>query len=488
MNWHVLLFVGVCACVGSPEGQEDTDLVTDVDADGDGYTVEEDCDDDNADVYPTALEICDEIDNNCDGVIDDDATDRLTFYADQDGDTFGNMDSSILACLVSDGFVEDATDCDDTDGGVNPAAAEECNAVDDDCDGDVDEDCPVGEDEDGDGFNTTVDCDDTDPEIYPGATEYCDGVDSDCDGGETQNQVEWVDSSDVLTDITSIWTAGDAASPASIALTEDGEARICPGTYYVSVNADVHTVTLTGVTEDPADVVLDGGGLERVVQVGGPGGALSVSDLTVANGASTFGANLRCGGSWEGNSSLALDNVVVSGGTATGAGGGMVASYCWVTITDSEFNGNVAGGDGGAIAQYGSDEFVGMTVTDTWFKANSAAAGGALYSEAAGPVGSAYFNMSCTSAGSGGMVGNQASEAGGAAYLNGYAEGSASMKVTVGRPCDFGEEDTVDDNLPEDIYLVGDTNFSSPSAAYSYGDGRTFSCMAAYSVSCSATD
>ena len=142
----------------------------------------------------------------------------------------------------------------------------------------------------------------------------------------------------------------------------------------------------------------------------------------------------------------------------------------------------------GAIAQYGSDEFVGMTVTDTWFKANSAAAGGALYSEAAGPMGSAYFNMSCTSAGSGGMVGNQASEAGGAAYLNGYAEGSASMKVTVGRPCDFGEEDTVDDNLPEDIYLVGDTNFSSPSAAYSYGDGRTFSCMAAYSVSCSATD
>jgi len=69
-----------------------------------------------------------------------------------------------------------------------------------------------------------------------------------------------------------------------------------------------------------------------------------------------------------------------------------------------------------------------------------------------------------------------------AAYLNGYAEGGASMKVTVGRPCDFGEEETVDDNLPEDIDRVGVTNSSSPSAAYPYGDGRTFSCMAAYNT------
>jgi MYXO-CTERM domain-containing protein len=112
--------------------------------------------------------------------------DDLTYWVDGDGDGFA------------------LTDCDDTDAAVHPGAAEYCNSVDDDCDGDTDEDTAVDvvtwyEDADSDGFgnaSTTdidcaqpsgfvadnTDCDDTVASTYPGADEYCNAVDDDCDG------------------------------------------------------------------------------------------------------------------------------------------------------------------------------------------------------------------------------------------------------------------------------------------------------------------
>ena len=48
-----------------------------VDADGDGFAADQDCDDSSAAVNAQAEEICDGIDNNCDDVIDTDATDRI---------------------------------------------------------------------------------------------------------------------------------------------------------------------------------------------------------------------------------------------------------------------------------------------------------------------------------------------------------------------------------------------------------------------------
>ena len=136
-----------------------------VDADGDGMsTCQGDCNDQDATVYEGAEEACDGFDNDCDGLVDDDE-------ADVDGDGY-------MAC---DG------DCDNGDSAIYPGAVETCNAVDDDCDQIVDN----GFDLDGDtyticgadGLHGTEDddCDDADPERYPTADETCDGVDNDCD-------------------------------------------------------------------------------------------------------------------------------------------------------------------------------------------------------------------------------------------------------------------------------------------------------------------
>ena len=80
------------------------------DADGDGYSVAEDCDDADAAVHPGATEVCNGQDDDCDGQADEDATDAPTWYADVDGDGFGAPATGARACAQPSGFVADATD------------------------------------------------------------------------------------------------------------------------------------------------------------------------------------------------------------------------------------------------------------------------------------------------------------------------------------------------------------------------------------------
>ncbi|MFH1465770.1 MAG: putative metal-binding motif-containing protein [Pseudomonadota bacterium] len=189
------------------------------DADGDGYgepasttaactapsgyvADDSDCDDGDASVNPAAAEVCDGVDQDCDGSVDEGVL--STFYADADGDGFGDVGAVIEACGAPSGYVADATDCDDGAAAVNPAATEVCDGVDDDCDGLVDEADASGaptwyQDDDGDGYGDAAadtvacaapsgyvadatDCDDGDAAVNPGAAEVCDGVDQDCDG------------------------------------------------------------------------------------------------------------------------------------------------------------------------------------------------------------------------------------------------------------------------------------------------------------------
>ncbi len=159
-----------------------------------------DCDDSNALINPFAIDICDEIDNNCNLLIDELGGTNL-YYADTDGDGFGDPLNSVAACTVPDGYVGNDTDCDDTNSDINPGATEICDELDNDCDLDIDEDLPLNtyyEDLDGDGFGTTEseiiacsapagyadnadDCDDFNDTVFPGAEELCDGLDNNCD-------------------------------------------------------------------------------------------------------------------------------------------------------------------------------------------------------------------------------------------------------------------------------------------------------------------
>jgi hypothetical protein len=91
-----------------------------------------DCSDSDTAIHPGAVEICDGIDNDCDGEIDEGVI--ATFHPDGDGDGYGDPGASEDACEPETGWVPDATDCDDTDADVHPGAPEACNGRDDDCD------------------------------------------------------------------------------------------------------------------------------------------------------------------------------------------------------------------------------------------------------------------------------------------------------------------------------------------------------------------
>ena len=167
------------------------------DADADGWSVDDgDCDDADPDSYPGAPEYSnDGIDQNCNGF------DTIRCYVDGDSDGWGgalsHFEGNGAGC--SSGTTADSGDCDDADSALNPNAHDICDAIDQDCDGDLVEDfedadgdgvpeCDDPEaDDDGDGFTGNEgDCDDGDADVYPGAPEYSnDGIDQNCNGHDT---------------------------------------------------------------------------------------------------------------------------------------------------------------------------------------------------------------------------------------------------------------------------------------------------------------
>ncbi len=106
------------------------------DSDGDGYSpAAGDCDDGEKLVHPGATEVCNGRDDNCDGTADEGIT-ADTWYADADGDGFGDPGTGITQCSGPAGYVHDNTDCDDGSAAVHPGATEvEADGIDQDCDG-----------------------------------------------------------------------------------------------------------------------------------------------------------------------------------------------------------------------------------------------------------------------------------------------------------------------------------------------------------------
>ena len=107
----------------------------------DGRLSSDDCDDESAAVHPDADEVCDDLDNDCNGAIDDGVTDVPTVFHDGDGDGFGDPETGEESCesFLTPGFVLDDNDCDDTDAAISPAAIEVCDGADNDCNAETDE-------------------------------------------------------------------------------------------------------------------------------------------------------------------------------------------------------------------------------------------------------------------------------------------------------------------------------------------------------------
>ena len=211
----LLLIIGVlvlgqgCGCGGSDP------LVTyylDNDADGFGnlaISVQEsdqpsgyvtnstDCNDDDASVYPGAIEVTDnDTDEDCNGLY------AYTFYVDADDDGFGSTTGTVIEIDLNDptpnGYSTNNADCEDNDASINPLAIDiENDNIDNNCDGNFI--VEYYNDLDGDGYGAgnaippnpngptvgvtnNLDCDDNNANVYPYAPEIQDGIDNDCDG------------------------------------------------------------------------------------------------------------------------------------------------------------------------------------------------------------------------------------------------------------------------------------------------------------------
>jgi len=416
--WFGLLAAIVCGCTeedapGAPPDAED--------ADQDGYSTD-DCDDDDASVHPGAEEACNNLDDDCDDRVDEEL--YCTWYPDADGDGYGVTDGVVEGMPETEGYVDRGGDCDDANSAIHPGAAELCNGVDEDCDGDVGEE----DDDDRDGFaECEGDCDDGNSQIGVGAVEFCDGLDDDCDGvlaadeadldgdGEPLCAGDCDDSRRTLAhrnlevcdglDNNCSGETDEDCQGCDVAVPNDHDTvqwgidsamagdTVCvgPGTWYEHVTFNGATITLLGV-EGPGATILDGEGSEVpvvrfdsaetadtemrgfTVQNGGDGG-IAISDasptltelwvewnagdlgggVTVEGGGATmtqvliYGNTSSAGGGlYVSESELVLDRVVIQGNLADDAGGGIYASDSAIEALDLELTSNHSYTAGGA--------------------------------------------------------------------------------------------------------------------------------------------
>lgn len=159
----------------------------------------------------------------------------------------------------------------------------------------------------------------------------------------------------------------------------------------LNIPAGVYTLTIAGRDEDGAatgdlDVtdgltiigadarttIIDGGALDRVFDFGFGNAESTLSNLTIRNGNSGGGFD-KGGGIDNRNTRLTISDVILTGNSADGDGGGLEAGGSSVTvITNSTISGNTATSRrGGGLFTQGT-----LSLTNVTFSGNSAAQGG----------------------------------------------------------------------------------------------------------------
>lgn len=313
----VLLVASLAGCPYIGAGTHD-DNVAVVDADNDGVAVDDDCDDNNDNVFPGNVEQCDLVDNNCDGAIDEGFP---NLFLDWDGDGLG--DEPTDSCNMTDTTSEVDGDCDDNDAGRYPGNTEVCDGLDNDCNNQIDEDLPqLYVDRDQDGFGTTPiddctvsipsstqdgDCDDNNSSRYPGNIEICDGLDNDC-----------------------TTTTGDA-----------GLATLIPRNGAPPRNLDTTSSAITVITgrTDNAEVRFCSGTFDMSFQFENNSEPLLMSGLgrvelkPVSNNQRVLHVE---------NSVLELNNLEIMDGNRDDGGAGMLCLNSAVTLNEVRFRNNIA--------------------------------------------------------------------------------------------------------------------------------------------------
>jgi hypothetical protein len=171
---------------GDGYGRDDSPRVHCAGSPPSGYAVDGgDCDDNAEKVYPGAQEVCNQVDDDCNGAVDDDAI-PVELYPDADGDGYYGIEEyqsgeTMMGCVPTEGWAAEGGDCKPEDPMVSPGQEEVCNLIDDDCDNKVDEKvrprC-------GEGW-CAAEGSNCDPiSCFPGdpREETCNLFDDDCDG------------------------------------------------------------------------------------------------------------------------------------------------------------------------------------------------------------------------------------------------------------------------------------------------------------------